>query len=399
MIDAGFVRREVVNGTIRYLCDFSMDGDVHCLWYEFDESYDRFASIECGDAFFVPLALLAHSRCQDLKFATEVSSRLHEGVVDGLLPGLQILSPNPTAIRVDSRTRDFGYQPSGVGTAMSLGVDSFHSLVESMGREFPVSQLTLFNGGSFGGRGGVRARELFRAASAEVSSAASALDLPLLVVDSNLSEVLSLSFTRWHSIRNLSCSLLFPKLFRYFYYASGYPITEFRLDANVAYATHYDLLVSKALRTESMEVLISGMYATRLEKLRMVADYSPSHDLLNVCVLAESNANLRAEGDVVRNCSQCHKCVKTLVALDVLGELESYSGAFDLDSYRRNRDRHLARILYGAMRVHDPHAEELVASAQATTMFKRPSVYGHFIGIGLRGVVRKAFGRSHGAAE
>ena len=40
-----------------------------------------------------------------------------------------------------------------------------------------------------------------------------------------------------------------------------------------------------------------------------------------------------------RNCSECKKCNRTLVALDALGKLDEYSSIFDLSKYYKNKKK------------------------------------------------------------
>ena len=47
-----------------------------------------------------------------------------------------------------------------------------------------------------------------------------------------------------------------------------------------------------------------------------------------------------------RNCSRCPKCRRTMLTLEVVGELERFSGAFDLEIWQRDRSVYLKQ-LYG----------------------------------------------------
>ncbi|MBJ6984224.1 hypothetical protein [Luteimonas sp. MC1750] len=359
------------------------------LWFEVSEEHLIHMSVECGDAFFVALVLMAHLRSQDISFTTPVSARLYYGVTEVLLPALRILSPNLPAISVVAETRDFHFTPTESGTALSLGVDSFHAIASSLDGPFPVTSLTLFNSGAFGDYGGDESRSLFWRTAENVAEAASEMGLPLILIDSNISEILQVSFVRTHSIRNLSFALLLPRLFSKFYYASGYPVSEFRLDASVVAATHYDLLMSKALCTETLEVMIAGLHDDRIDKIASISTFPPALHHLNVCVIAESNQFLDQSLSSVRNCSRCFKCVKTMVALDALGLLDSYSQVFDLVLYRSERTSNLGRILYDAMKLKSAHAMEIVSEGKNRPGFIPPQAYGYAAMRGFRNLLRK----------
>ncbi|WP_256842949.1 hypothetical protein [Ornithinimicrobium cryptoxanthini] len=375
--------REDSAGKVRLYCDYTVE-DIHGrLWFEVIDTYSDYLFEECGDAFFVALVLLAHIKGLDIQFSTPVSERLHYGVVELLLPAMQIAFPGPRSVSVHADTTDFEFTPVAVGAALSLGVDSFHTLTSSSNGPYPVTHLTFFNSGAMGEEGGEFARILYNRLVAEVEQVASRLELPFVAIDSNIADVLKYSFARTHSIQNLCFCLFMPRLFKVYYYASGFPVTHFRIEGSAA-ATEYDLLVSKALATESLEVLVSGLYDRRIDKIQSISSFIPAREHLNVCLFTEKSllgdANGRAE-----NCSRCYKCVKTLVALDASGLLETYSEVFDLEQYRLERSKNLGWMLFLAWRGRDPHATEVVEMGKRQSGFFDPSAYRHALRRGAAG--------------
>lgn len=389
MIKVHEIGSENLETAIRIYCDYEYKNYSNRLWFEVRDEYSEYMSTECGDAFFVAFVLLAHYQGQDISFETPVSTRLYYGVTEILLPGLRVLNPELPVINVIAETQDFSFKPTSTGTALSLGIDSFHAVASSFDGPFPVTHLTLFNSGAFGDYGGEVSRLLFQQTSKSVAEAAAEMGLPLITVDSNLSEILNISFVPTHSIRNLSFALLFPSLFRQFHYASGYPVSKFKLDSASGDATHYDLLVAKALCTESFEVMIAGLHDDRIDKIATVASFSPSNYHLNVCILADSNEFLDRSENQVRNCSRCFKCVKTMVAMDALGVLNNYSHVFDLDIYNSERMRYLGWIIYDAKKLKSSHAIEILLEGQKTPGFIPMQAYGYAFSRGRKNLMRK----------
>lgn len=389
MIKVHKIGIENLETATRVYCDYEYKNCSDRLWFEVKDEYSKYMSTECGDAFFVAFVLLAHYQGQDISFETPVSTRLYYGVTEILLPGLRVLNPELPVINVNAETQDFSFNPTSIGTALSLGVDSFHAVASSFDSPFPVTHLTLFNSGAFGDYGGESSRLLFQQTCKSVAEAAAEMELPLITVDSNLSEILDTSFVPTHSIRNLSFALLFPSLFRQFYYASGYPVSKFKLDSASGDATHYDLLVSKALCTESFEVMIAGLHDDRIDKIATVASFSPSNSHLNVCILADSNKFLNRSKSQVRNCSRCFKCVKTMVAMDALGVLNNYSHVFDLEIYSSERARYLGWIIYDAKKLKSSHAIEILLEGQKTPGFIPMQAYGYALSRGQKNLMRK----------
>lgn len=389
MIKVDKVKTENLGTATIIYCDYENNGSNDRLWYEISDDWSEYLSTDCGDAFFVVLVLLAHYQGQDISFTTPVSTRLYYGVTEILLPGLQVIDPELPAINITADTKDFSFKPTEIGTALSLGVDSFHAVASSFDTPYPVTHLTLFNSGAFGDYGGDVSRSLFQQTTESVSKAAEEIGLPLITVDSNLSEIISKPFLNTHSLRNLSFALLFPSLFQKFYYASAYPTSEFYLDKSLIDAAYYDLLTSKALCTESFEVMIAGLHDERIDKIATVASFEPSKHHLNVCILADSNEFLDRSEDQVINCSKCFKCVKTMVAMDAIGVLDEYSNVFDLDLYHMERLKHLGRIIYDAKKLKSSHAVEILREGQKISGFIPLRAYQYAFSRGKRNLVSK----------
>jgi hypothetical protein len=265
------------------------------------------------------------------------------------------------------------FEARSVGTAMSLGVDSFFSLYDNEFKDLPITHLTLFNAGAYGHQGDEKTNTYFSAMASYIKGVANELGLDLISVDTNLSSFVESSFVCTHTINNVACALLFQPLFRYYFYGSGYTVKEFSLMPGVD-AAQFDLLTVKALATESFEVEVSGLYETRLIKTELVSTKSFTYDKLSVCVIEGSNKYFEGAGELI-NCSRCHKCIKTMVTLDVLGVLEQYSKCFDIQVYEENRSRYLSKLLYGALRGYDKHAKEIIHRMKKMGYNVPPIVY------------------------
>ncbi|MGB9668889.1 MAG: hypothetical protein ACPL0B_00755 [Anaerolineales bacterium] len=91
-------------------------------------------------------------------------------------------------------------------------------------------------------------------------------------------------------------------------------------------ATHrYDFLLSNGtspitdhwLSTETVEIIHHGSQNNRIEKLEEIASWELPQKYLRVCTDASKREDLR-------NCSQCNKCLRTMIMLDQLGVLNNY---------------------------------------------------------------------------
>ena len=104
------------------------------------------------------------------------------------------------------------------------------------------------------------------------------------------------------------------------------------------------------LSTGKIDLLSVGSEHTRVEKTLRTAEVATSHQSLDVCV----------REDQTGNCSNCWKCRRTLLTLEIGGFLEQYSSVFDLSVYRAGRTRHIARLIQSD----EPLAREIVSFAR-----------------------------------
>ena len=86
---------------------------------------------------------------------------------------------------------------------------------------------------------------------------------------------------------------------------------------------------------------------TRLEKVKLVGGFEPSFDSLDVCV---GDPTHRSNSERP-NCSDCYKCRRQLVTLDLLGVLDSYETVFDIENYRVDVSKAMTTIAFRALSV------------------------------------------------
>ncbi|MCL6572370.1 MAG: hypothetical protein K6T88_11905 [Bacillus sp. (in: Bacteria)] len=316
---------------------FRVDEKEDYLWYEVDEKYGQYLTIERTDAFLVGLFLLALKKGNDIEVLGPVSERLYYKLNKYLFHLTAEIRGDQKEIKIycDKVVAEFLPNEGAVGTGLSCGIDSFSTiynhLVEDCPDDYKITHFTFFNVGSNGSLGGEKARNLFRKRTDLVKPCANELGKELITVDSNISEILELGFYETHTYRNLSACLALQKLFKIYYYSSSYALKYFELKPESC--GHYDIFNMSMLSTENISFFSSCPHHTRVDKTRMVSNYEPAYKYLNVCIV---------NGE---NCGGCEKCVRTLLTLEVLGKLNEFSSAFNLDNYYKKRDNYLAKIL------------------------------------------------------
>ena len=224
----------------------------------------------------------------------------------------------------------------GVATGFSAGIDSFTVMADHHYAEVPdthrVTHLLYNNVGSHLSG----AERLFRERYNRLLPLTRAMGLPFAAVNSNLAAFHRLRFEQTHTLRNTSVAFLLQGGIGRFLYASAVPYGSVMLRAtgDIAYA---DPIVLPLVSTRALQSESSGSSYRRVDKTMLVAGINDSYSNLDVC----------ADGDKAGNCSRCWKCMRTMLTLEIGGQLEQYDQVFDLDLYHRGRVNYMARVLIG----------------------------------------------------
>lgn len=318
------------------LCSNIKIGEVEKeLWYEVEATYKEYLCFERCDAFVAAMLPYAMYHGMDLIVEGPVSAKLAYQLELFIMPVLAKYTNLFQMVKVhytSYSSENFGGM--GVGVGVSAGVDSFYSILRNMhqeNKEFNVTHLAFFNVGSHGDFGGEEARKLFRERAVLVNQVGEELDLPVVSVDSNISDILQMNFEAICSYRTLSAVLALQKLFAHYYFASGESIDMFHIgDDGVSY---FDLLNVQCFSTEGTRIYSSGITERRFEKIRFISDHPIVQKYLNICVSDK------------KNCGHCDKCIRTMNGLYALGVLEAFNKVFNLEEYFANLDERLGYML------------------------------------------------------
>jgi hypothetical protein len=318
------------------------------LWFSTTKEFGSYLCHERGDAFLVAMLLYAMKRGEDIHILAPISERLYYTLTKHFVKVIADIFPGYHQIQITGDVDSVHLENAGgVGTGLSCGIDSFYTVIEhtdeSCHPDYKLTHLAFFNVGASGDYGGDHARDLFQQRIEAVRRCADELQLPLVILDSNINEILDMNYVPTHTYRNVAAVLALQKLFKTYYYSSGYSLRQFELSH--AESSHYDVYALDMLSTNGTKFFSSGEIYSRVEKTDIVSNYPLSYDYLNVCVSA------------VTNCSRCHKCQRTLVTLDLLGKLDLYNKVFNLNDYQMNRSKYFGMVLGG--RKDDPFKQEI----------------------------------------
>jgi hypothetical protein len=327
-----------MNGKVRLQARFDDAGMENILWYESSERYGTYMTTERVDAFLVGLLWLALKKGQNIVVKGALSEKLYYSLNYHLIPLIaQIYKHKRIQVLCDNLVSTPLPNEGAVGTGLSCGIDSLCTAYEHLGRAVPanyqITHFTFFNTGSNQMMGSQKWQEkIYQDRAAWAKACAEELGKDLIVVDSNINDILKMSFVRTHTLRNISALLVFQKLFHVYYYSAGYQTLTAKFNQDSA---SYDPISLPLLSTENVAFYSGGSNFSRVQKTKMVSEFELSYKYLNVCLVR------------IKNCGRCLKCKRTLLTLDVLGSIEKYKNIFNLEAFYKIKDSYINEVIEG----------------------------------------------------
>ena len=324
--------------TTRISCEIEGEEFSSEFWYQIEA--DDLVPAETFDPFVLPALLRCMKTGEDLEIEGDASRRLAMAIRTGLQDILlrQIAGMHKVALHAHLVNRPPATSEGAI-VGVSLGVDSLtvmerflHSDVDEASR----IRCLLFN--DVGSHGQVETSAVHARRKMEAAEYADEIGVQIVSLRSNMNDLIPWSFEETHTIRNFSAALVLQGSFDKFYYASGYHFADMKLGPyqDIAYA---DGFLLPLLSTEALAAYVVGADMTRVEKTRLIAENEIARKRLDVCVTPHL-----AHG--FKNCSNCQKCLRTMITLEMFGKLDAFSSVFDLEAYERRKRTYLVQHLY-----------------------------------------------------
>lgn len=313
------------------------------LWFEVPAEYENFLS-QRSDAAMVAMIVPAMQADKDLfiegivskKLLAEINTGKFQEILIRAMPKLKRIT-----VRAESTRDQPEIKPQYKSMGFSAGGDSFATLLASSSlgiKEF--THLTHYDVGSHGrGKAG---KKVFQTRVVRVQSAARKIGLPVIPVNSNLNDFYDkeTDFISTSVVRNAAATLVIQRGMAEYVFSGAYHRRRqgILLKGDI---TRAEDEFTPLLSTESLKFSVFGSDMTRAEKIVLIAKHPITYDLLDVCMEPRKVRNKI-------NCSTCYKCLRAMINLEILGQLDSYAPVFDLKLYRRLRWWALAQFLNGA---------------------------------------------------
>lgn len=321
-------------GTRKRLCSkitFASEGNTWetVVWFEVDEEYAQYLCIGRQDAVLIAVLSYAMHNHHDIICEQVVSEELLYKVVQFYVPIIAKQLPEwNSAITIQaSTTTDCLPNAKAVGAPVSCGVDSFYTIYENLNPIVPKMKLThlvLLNAGGTGNSGDDKPRIWFHEKIEAIQPYVDSTGLAYVKMDTNLNEFYDAGEEGCHhssACRITGCILALQHLFGIYHFPSGVTLDEFEFSADPHY---FDLFNLHCFSNENLTFYSSGMQLKRIEKVAAICNYEPTYDYLNVC------------NHGFDNCSDCEKCVRTMMELFANDSLDLYKAVFNVEYFKKN---------------------------------------------------------------
>jgi len=201
----------------------------------------------------------------------------------------------------ETSNRIFGHD---VGCFFSGGVDSFYSLLKHFNN---ISKIIFVHGFDIP----LSNYELRKIVSKELNEVSKEIGRELIEVETNLREISDqyIDWTHYFGSGLASVAHLLSSTFKRIYIPSS------ETYAHLEPCGSHPLL-DPLWSTEHLEIIHDGCEATRIEKVRKIAQYEIALKKLRVCWENKENAY---------NCGVCEKCIRTMISLSAIGALDNCS--------------------------------------------------------------------------
>jgi len=308
------------------------NGEVFTLWVDVPSMYGESLS-EMGNPWLLAMLPIAASLGEDIELSLPVDALLLESL-KGVLAIWREWYPDLHDVQIRCPVKAYSVQDKALAGKRTVaffsgGIDSYFSVV----RRMPGNELGIPAVGKvddlltvWGFDVGVHDEVQFRPLGNILAQHASDLNLNHIIVRTNLRDI-PIFKKQWgpltHAVGLVFIALLLDVLYERVVIGSS---------DTYAYLTPWgshpmlDILFS----TSSLQVIHDGASYSRMEKTAFVSRIPFVGRALHVCQALGST-----------NCSQCEKCLRSMIAIDILDAKDAFLGAFDWSLYSLEKIRKL----------------------------------------------------------
>lgn len=282
---------------------------------------------DMADAFVVGLIASAMYLGEDIWVEGMVSTRLANGldtyqnVLSTWWPGIFKTVGIHYECLVERRE---DLRPGGVGCTFSGGLDSYHAVLQLLPAQvkypgFSITHALMING--FDQISDLDRRGIAQHMYSIYQSTLKEWDVNLLMVDTNLRSFRRTILERKEQVHSYSSALATCA------HALGGVFGRFGISGHATYA--YNQLepdgshpaLDHHLSSDQLQVFHTGTTHSRSRKTEILAEFPHVRKSLRVCF---GGLSFDKQTRMPTNCCECEKCVRTMVALIIIGKLDQF---------------------------------------------------------------------------
>lgn len=352
--------RSISSNDLTIVADLSIEGNYEQLIININEVCVPYVTVDRIDSIVVGFLYFAMKNGYDFESNIPMTQDLWYNIVYHFVPCLAMGNPHlhrpsitcPFVDAVDISTKKYN------ATGISCGVDSLYTIATNTSNDIPIENrlnaLCFFNVGAAMKGGDELRTPLVKGRLKNAENFAKEYGYPLFFIESNIHLLIDKYSEYSHVVNHeyvaLFCVLLIQKGIKQYHYSSGYSILDFTIrnaDNKELPSGHYDILTFGLITTLGMTWYSEGADKSRMEKVETLVKWESSYKYLNVCV------------DEPDNCGICFKCIRTLLNIDAVGNIDDYKEAFDVEFYKKNRKYYLRRLYIEVKWKHDFYMSEI----------------------------------------
>ncbi len=316
---------------------------IQTLWFKF-RNLDRLRITRDIDPFVVALLLLAMKRREPIRARGTLSKKLFQGLFEyqkvfhAWFPqDFHLVEIEVEGLREDQAQNRHLHPPTvpRQACAFSGGVDSFFTFLTLLRQDptakphSPTFRQAIFMAGF---DMPINLTQSIQSLTDSYSKMMEEMQIQLVVGSTNIRNfVNTVDWTNAHGQALAATALFFKEEWDEFFIPASYTGATYP-----QWGTHPRL--DPLLSTESLTLIHHGASANRVQKLKLITQFPISYPQLRVCWIQDIG---------LKNCGNCEKCIRTMIALAILEKLPHYS-TFNDQKLSRSKIRNLTQRTHQA---------------------------------------------------
>ena len=317
-------------------CNFSRTKE---LYFSVDDKYADWLTDDVYDAFLVAAIYPAMYYNEPIEISGLVLKKIYHNVVNYVMAIVKDFAPSlhKVPIIVEGFKNASKNKKLHIGTGFSGGVDSFSTLQDRFfdtdDLDYKIDTLFFFHVGQYGDVKNPRTWERANNRFEITRSFANTIGTRAIMMNTNLFDFYLPDWEYKAGVLNRITSVLaFQKSLKRYYISNTYTYGEMiDLARDRVFLEEFaDPYIMPLLSPENLEIVCDGAQYKRSEKTQRIVNNKLAQTHLNVCVNS-SNEHVSAT-----NCGICTKCLRTMMALDSIDQLDQFRTVFDIRQWKKH---------------------------------------------------------------